>query len=99
MPAEDVVHPLDQLDRQLDVAWLSRGLGEAEEIAHCERVGPQVALLRTVADETGPLGELHHELDRFFGARLHGGPGGASVEVIAPAALVRFARPAAGEAW
>ena len=51
--------------------WLSRHVREPEEIAHGERVGPQVALLGAHGGETRPLGESHHQLDRLFGARSH----------------------------
>src|SRR4029453_12765190 len=72
MPAEDAVHLLDQLERQLRVVRVARGLRETEEVADGEGICPQVALLRTVSDETGSRGELHHQPDRFFGASSHG---------------------------
>ena len=71
MSTEDVMHPIDQLERQLRVARVSRHVREAEEVAHGERVGPQVALWRAVRGQTRALREPRHQLDCLFGARSH----------------------------
>jgi hypothetical protein len=59
------MHSVDQSERELGVTLFGRRARHAKEVAYCERVGPQVPLLRTFGGQPSAVGKAHHQPNCF----------------------------------
>ena len=65
-----VVHLIDQPQCKFRVAFFSGRMRQAEKVAHCEGVRPQVAPRWALGCKPGALREVRHERNGFFRSRI-----------------------------
>ena len=59
--AQDVMHLVDQFTANLQIALFAGLSREAEEIADCKRVGPEITARRRISRDAGGIREIRHQ--------------------------------------
>jgi hypothetical protein len=66
MPSQDVMHLIDEPQRQFPVSGLTGDASETEKVADGESIGPEIAPRRSLPAHAGALRETQHDCRRFF---------------------------------
>ena len=73
MAPEDVMHLVNELEREVEIVVLAALAIHSEEVADSESISPELAARRRRSRETGGDGELVHQLpgQMVSGALIH----------------------------